>query len=257
MTDSFSSRTRFSSRVSDYVRYRPDYPPEVMRTLNEEFHLSPGATVADIGSGTGIFSQRLLDEGYRVWGVEPNAAMRSAAEEHFRGQSGFISVNGSAEQTGLPDQCVELVTAAQAFHWFYSDETRKEFARILQLPGNVLLVWNDRQRSSTPFLKAYDEFLIRVGTDYVRLMEKQDEMLAGLPNFFDPGTYRKRGVIAAQELNREQFRGRVLSSSYVPLKDDAGYSVVVRDLEQLFDDYQENGTVTFLYDVNMHLGLVT
>src|SRR5436190_381607 len=110
-------RKRFSSRVEAYAKYRPGYPAGVIELFQRECGLKPGASVADIGSGTGIFSELLLKTGVTVYGVEPNADMRAAAEKSLATYPGFHSVDGSGEQTGLPDASIDLVTCAQAFHW--------------------------------------------------------------------------------------------------------------------------------------------
>ena len=159
---------RFTSRVDDYVRARPGYPPEVVRLLETECALGPGKSVADVGSGTGILTRDLLETGATVYAVEPNAAMREAAEaaleplsppgERGRGE-GFVSLAATAEATTLPDAAVDLVIAAQAFHWFDRDAARQEFSRILREPRWVALVWNERAESGTPFLEGYETLL--------------------------------------------------------------------------------------------------
>src|SRR6266568_4325936 len=136
------AKQRFSNRVADYARYRPGYPPAVLDLLRTECGLRPGHVIADIGSGTGLLSELLLKNGNRVFGVEPNEAMRQAGEEHLASYDGFTSVNGSAEATTLLNASVELVTAAQAFHWF---EPR-------DLPNYQILDWEGfrgRLRSSS------------------------------------------------------------------------------------------------------------
>ncbi|HWL09747.1 MAG TPA: class I SAM-dependent methyltransferase [Planctomicrobium sp.] len=257
MAHDFSPHERFSQRVSDYVRSRPGYPAEVLTITAEELQLPHDCTVADIGSGTGIFSRLLLEAGYRVWGVEPNGAMRQAAEEQFRDNPKYVSLPGSSEQTGLPDGSVQLVTAAQAFHWFDLHRTRREFVRILQSPGNVLLVWNDRKRDGSDFLRGYDQFLTTHGIDYVELMQQSEEKVAALTNFFDPGTYRRRTLSSSQQFDFTQFVDRVLSSSYVPGKQHPQHATAMEALEELFIEHCSNGLVTFEYDVNMHLGQVS
>src|SRR3954471_5425717 len=112
------STRRFSSRVGNYVRYRPSYPLAVLDLLKAECSLTERSVIADIASGTGIFTRMLLENGNRVLGVEPNGEMRLAAEEFLRSYSNFTSVAGSAESTSLADHSVDLVTAAQAAHWF-------------------------------------------------------------------------------------------------------------------------------------------
>ena len=108
---------RFADRVEAYRRARPGYPPALFEHLDERLGALGGLAgrrVADLGSGTGILASELLERGCRVWAVEPNGPMRSAAEEAFGGLEAFSSVEGSAEETGLEPQSIELVTAAQA-----------------------------------------------------------------------------------------------------------------------------------------------
>ena len=110
------STLRFSNRVANYARYRPSYPAKVLDHLQHECHLTAQSLIADIGSGTGIFSKLLLEKGYAVHAVEPNDAMRSEAERELKKSTGFHSVNGTAENTTLADKSVNLIVCAQAFH---------------------------------------------------------------------------------------------------------------------------------------------
>jgi len=152
-----NATSRFSDRVENYVRYRPGYPPEMIETLKSECGLTPTRVVADIASGTGIWTRMLLEHGNGVFGVEPNAEMREAGEHLLAGFPNFTSVGGSAEATTLPDHSVDFVTAAQAAHWFKRDLARREFARILKQGGWLVLLWNERRTESTPFLRAYEQ----------------------------------------------------------------------------------------------------
>jgi ubiquinone/menaquinone biosynthesis C-methylase UbiE len=127
---------RFSSRVENYVKYRPGYPPAILDLLRDKCGLTSASTVADIGSGTGILTGLLLKSGARVFGVEPNPDMRAAGERLLAGQANFTSLAGTAEATTLPAQSVGIITAGQAFHWFDREPTRREFQRILQPGGS-------------------------------------------------------------------------------------------------------------------------
>ncbi len=130
----FDPTRRFRGRAELYARHRPGYPGEVVTLLEDECGLRAGSVVADLGSGTGILAAMLLARGCRVFGVEPNADMRAEGARALAAQEGFVSVDGRAEATTLPDASVDLVTAAQAFHWFDRPRARAEFARILK-PG--------------------------------------------------------------------------------------------------------------------------
>src|SRR5437868_3524340 len=154
---------RFSSRVDQYIRFRPGYPPEVLQLIKNQCELTATSVIADIASGTGLFTRLLLDNGNEVFAVEPNAEMRLAGEQFLAGYSRLHSIDGRAEATTLPDRSVDFVTAAQAAHWFDRDRARQEFVRILKPGGWTVLVWNERCIHSTPFLRAYEELLLSYG----------------------------------------------------------------------------------------------
>lgn len=248
-----SPTERFSDRVADYVKYRPGYPQEVLQLLQEECGLSPGSTVADLGSGTGRLSHLLSGRVLRVFGIEPNRPMREAAERLLAGHNNFVSVAGTAEATGLEDQSVDLATAAQAFHWFEPGATRRELERILRPDGWVALIWNERRKHATPFLEQYESLLLRHATDYAEV----DHTHIGpteLESFFGPRGYRSARFDNRQRLDFDGLRGRLLSSSYAPRPPQSGYEAMLEDLRDLFDRHQEAGRVTFEYDCWVHFG---
>ena len=169
---------RFSSRVDNYIKYRPGYPSAVIDTLASECGLTEQLIVADVGSGTGILSELFLKHGNPVFGVEPNREMREAGERRLKQYPNFTSVNGTAEATTLPDRSMDFITAGQAFHWFDRIQTRKEFTRILKGGGWVALIWNDRHIDTSPFLCAYEELLHRYGTDCEALTHRNVDAAA-------------------------------------------------------------------------------
>src|SRR5678809_577516 len=147
---------RFSSRVGNYVRYRPGYPFAIIDLLKNECGLTPASVIADVASGTGIFTRMLLENGNRVYGVEPNSGMRKAGEDFLGPYPSFTSVAGTAEATTLDDRGVDFVTAAQAAHWFDREKACREFIRICRPGGWTVLLWNERRTGSTPFLRAHE-----------------------------------------------------------------------------------------------------
>src|SRR5581483_3778885 len=147
------SKERFSNRVADYVKYRPDYPRQILVMLREKIGLSPGWRIADIGSGTGISTGMFLENGNEVFAVEPNAKMRQAAEEWLGENPKFHSIDASAELTTLPGTCIDLIVCAQAFHWFDLGKCKIEFLRILKPGGWCALIWNERKTAGSRFLE--------------------------------------------------------------------------------------------------------
>ncbi len=162
------AKQRFSNRVGDYVRYRPSYPSALVDLLRAECGLRPDHVMADVGSGTGILSRMFLENGNRVFGVEPNDEMRHAGEDYLSTFKKFSSIAGSAEATTLADASLDFVTVAQAFHWFEPAAARTEFQRILRRDGFVVIVWNDRLFDTTPFLREYEALLHRLSAKAIR-----------------------------------------------------------------------------------------
>jgi ubiquinone/menaquinone biosynthesis C-methylase UbiE len=240
---------RFSDRVENYTKYRPDYPEEVLQLFRDRMNLRADSVIADIGAGTGISSKMFLENGNRVFGVEPNAAMRAAAAEFLKKYPQFESVDGTAEKTNLPDDSVDFIVAAQAFHWFDRKKTLGEFKRILREKGFVVLMWNERQLDTTPFLREYEKLLLEFGNDYenVRHDNLDERMLA---DFFQTD-FRRATFQNAQTVDLEGLKGRIHSSSYTPNEQDARFAPMNREIERIFAKYAENGKIDILYNTNI------
>lgn len=246
---------RFSDRVENYIRYRPSYPPRVLEMLRAECGLTAEAAVADVASGTGIFTRLLLENGNRVYGVEPNREMREAAERLLTRYPRFTSVTGTAEETTLADQSVDFATAAQAAHWFDLAKARKEFARILKPGGWAVLLWNERCTDTTPFLRQYEELLLQYGTDYEKVRHENTTDKIG--NFFSPTPFKQKVFDMRQDFDYEQLEGRLLSSSYAPGEGHPRHETMLQDLRQLFDRHQVNDRIGMDYLTRMYYGRLT
>lgn len=243
---------RFSSRVENYVRFRPGYPSSVIELLRRECGLTTDSVVADIGSGTGKLTKLLLGAGCTVFGVEPNAEMREAGERLLKSFPRFASVAAPAEATTLPPHSVDLITAGQAFHWFDRPRTRAEFTRILKPGGSVALIWNDRRTDSTRFLAAYEQLLRDFATDYEQVNHRHIG-LAMLGDFFGEEPQLAKFPYA-QEFDFAGLQGRLLSSSYAPDQGQPKHAAMVHRLRQIFDEHQRDGEVSFDYDTLVYHG---
>jgi SAM-dependent methyltransferase len=250
--DALRPTERFSDRVADYVRYRPSYPSELLECLRRNCGLTPQWVIADLGSGTGLLTKMFLENGNKVFAVEPNAAMRAAGEEFLRGFHRLASREGRAEATGLDAHSVDLVAAGQAFHWFDRRRARAEFKRILKAGGWVALVWNERL-TSTPFLADYEQLLHRYSPDYSKVDHRNvDE--AALAEFFAPGHFRQEVFFMRQQFDWQGVQGRWLSSSYVPAPGQPGHEEMRRELRVIFDRYQQEGQVDWEYKTRVYFG---
>jgi SAM-dependent methyltransferase len=242
---------RFSNRVENYVRYRPGYPAEIISLLRNECGLTSDSVIADIGSGTGKLSELFLNAGCQVFGVEPNKEMREAGER--MNHPDFTSVDASAEETTLPAHSIDFVTAGQAFHWFDRDRCRSEFERILKPGGWVVIIWNDRQDDTTPFLAAYERLLEKFGTDYAEAHHRQADKPEVIRAFFG-NEPRFKNFHNVQQFDFEGLKGRLLSSSYAPVAGQPKYEDMLGELKRIFDKDQRNGTVAFEYDTHVYYG---
>ncbi|HVO21327.1 MAG TPA: class I SAM-dependent methyltransferase [Anaeromyxobacter sp.] len=244
---------RFTDRVADYVRYRPGYPLALLDWLRAEHGVTAAWEVADLGAGTGISSRLFLEAGHAVVAVEPNAAMRAAALEALGSSPRFRAVDAPAEATTLPEKSVDLVVAAQAFHWFDHEAVRKEWARILRPAGLALVLWNSRRTGGTPFLDGYEDLLRAHALDYALVAERYSDE-AYMRGWFGAGFRAARTFENRQVLDLAGLRGRVLSSSYVPGPGHPGHAPLLEALARLFDRTQVGGHVTIEYQTRAYLG---
>lgn len=244
---------RFSNRAATYVRARPSYPPEALDLLAERCGLAPQAVVADVGSGTGILTRLLLERGATVFAVEPNAAMRAAAEGVLGSTPGFTSVAATAEATTLSDRSVDLVTAGQAYHWFDPEPTRREFARILRPGGWVALIWNDRRSGGTRFLEAYEQLLLTHGTDYASVNHRRINA-AELQSFFGPAPLQGATFSYCQTFDLDGLRSRLVSSSYTPALGQPGHAEMLDALAAIYAEHEVAGQVQLDYDTLVFYG---
>ncbi len=246
-----NATSRFSDRVADYVRYRPHYPDAAIDAIVRVSGIGAGAAIADIGSGTGISARPFLARGFRVFGIEPNAEMRAAAEAELASFSRYASTGGTAEKTTLADGAVDLAIAAQAFHWFRSDDARAEIVRITRPPHVCALVWNERL-VDTAFLRAYEAALHAHAIDYDKVDHRNVDQ-ARLAAFFR-GPFESFAFENAQRFDRTGFIGRALSSSYVPQRGHARHDAMMAALDGIFTEHAEDGHVIFRYTTAVHIG---
>ncbi len=244
---------RFTDRVSYYNRYRPGYPAELLSYLAGAIGLTADWTVADIGSGTGLLAALFVGHGNLVYAVEPNEAMRAAAEQRLSDFPNFQSVVATAEDTTLPESSVHFVTAGQAFHWFQVGPARDEFRRILRPNGWTALVYNSWTSSPAEVAIAYGHLVERYGTDD-QVAERHKRLEGDINRFFGGEGPRVARFANHQVYGFDALHGRALSSSYAPLPDHAHYKPFLAGLRELFMDYAEDGRLLFPYETTVYLG---
>jgi SAM-dependent methyltransferase len=243
---------RFSNRVANYVRYRPTYPPEIIPLLESDCGLTAESIIADVGSGTGLLTELFLKNGNRVFGVEPNPEMRAAGENILASYSKFTSVDAVAEATTLPDQSVDFIVVGQAFHWFDQVKTREEFVRILKRDGWVVVAWNGYRVKSSPLMTAYQELVVRYGTDYSEVQREVED--CDVESFCDPAICTCTRFEFQQSFDCQGLEGRLLSASYALEPDHPDYEAMLSDLRKIFDANQQDGKAAFAYETVLYYG---
>lgn len=247
----------FSGKFSNYSKYRPGYPQNLLRLMEEHNALTPVTVVADIGSGTGIMSQLFLENGNTVYGVEPNDEMRQYSSISFRTYPNFHSVKGTGENTGLHDNSVGLVVCAQSFHWLNPDSVKKEFQRILIDQGHVGLIWNDKTQEENSFNSDYESICKRFKKFRPKYSSSGGTLIDHniIDNFFK-GSYKKMELENHQDLTLEGVMGRYSSTSYAIGPEEAGYESLVTEMKEAFRKYQNDGRVRIQYITKIFLGRV-
>ncbi len=242
----------FSSKVTDYVASRPDYPAALFEGLSLQCDLPPEATVVDVGAGTGLLTQGLLARGYRVWAMEPNAAMRAVADHALAHWPGYRSAAASAESLPLADSSVDLITAAQAFHWFDVDRARAEFMRVLRPQGQVALIWNDRV-AIDPMQLALGEILDHVGGAKRNALVKHEER-GDLTRFFGARVPSELNWPHEHSLDEQGLLSLAFSRSYMPERDSATGRQACEQLRQLYRRFASDGKLVVRYNTVAIIG---
>lgn len=224
---------KFTGKAAVYANARPGYAPVFINHLSS-IGIGKNSIVADIGSGTGIFSKELLEMGCTVYGVEPNEDMRREAKKSLAQFEIFYPVDGSAEKTTLYENSVDFITVAQAFHWFDAVEFKLECRRILKNSGKVILIWNSRVMDS-PLVKENEQIFKMFCKDFKGFSGGISYMDESIKAFFeDFEVLRFQNDLQFDKL---KFIGRNLSASYSLKENDSEYDSYVLHLEKLFDKY--------------------
>lgn len=235
----------FSAKVADYVASRPDYPNALQEMLRTTCNLKPGADVADIGAGTGLLTRGFLQRGYNVVAVEPNAEMRVAADRLLARLPGYRSVAGTAEDTGLPTSSIDLIAAAQAFHWFDIEPARAECLRVLRPQGKVALIWNDRLPMD-PLHVALDEIFAEYGGAKRGALVAHEER-RDVPRFFGAAVPSEFCWPHEHVVNMDGLESLAFSRSYMPARDSEAGAQVAERVRALFDRLAHDGKLTVRY----------
>lgn len=248
------STEKFNGIANEYAQSRPDYAAEFIDCLFDKYGFSASSVIADIGSGTGKFAKQLLDKECKVICVEPNTDMRFAAEKDLCKYPNFKSVEGSAENTILPDNSVDYITAAQAFHWFNTKKFKAECSRIIKPKGQAFLVWNTRNNDALinqELYRVYSEYC----PDFKGFSGGTKPHDNRIKEFFD-NKYEYITFDNPLYYDREKFINRSLSGSYSLKKGDYNFSLYIEEISKIFDKFEVDGIVKIENNTVAYVGTV-
>ena len=239
--------TLFAGKAERYARYRTDYPREMIEAALNAVHLAKSDVVADVGSGTGMLARWILERGNRVLGVEPDAGMRSFAERQFASEArDFVGVQGSAEETNLPDFSVDVIVVGNAFHYFDPVRARAEAMRILRRPGRALIAGHASAHEPNAFMKAYSRFLEGIADRETWTFHHTDRFESSLPTFFGNDSFGKEDALqTSHPLSWDALAGRFQSTSLMPSEGDGRGQQVLAELQDVFEKFAVAGMVEF------------
>lgn len=243
---------RFTDVVEAYTKFRPGYPGEIVEILIKNYLIGKNCILADVGSGTGIFSKLFVETGFFVYGVEPNEMMRKQSENEFAYSDCFKAIDGTAEETSLDSESIDVIMAAQSFHWFETKKALKEFSRILKPDGHIVIVWNERNSKENSFMDKYEKLLIKYCSDYKETNHKR-YTYETMKDLFEDKNIELYMINHFQDLNCEGLTGRVKSCSYCPKSDHKNFKPLMEGLTDLFSSNQSNGVVQFDYNTLMYV----
>ena len=225
----------FSAGSDAYDRGRPSYPQPAVDLIVNQFDIGPETTVVDLAAGTGKFTALLVPTQAQIVAVEPVPEMR---ETLARTVPGVDVKDGTAEDMPLPDGFADIVTAAQAFHWFKPDAALPEIARVLKSRGGLAFLWN-RRDESVPWVREMSDILRwRERYPHISGYDKTNwSEIVGRSGMFTDLQQQTFGY--NQELDRAGLADRVRSVSYVATLDQAERDELVQRVLALVDDKPE------------------
>lgn len=232
---------RFTGRVEDYERYRLGYPLEMLRTLESKCMLRLRHFIADIGAGTGLLSQLFLEHGNAVIAIEPNPEMRAACERLASFWPGLTVKNATAEDTGLPDTCVDVIGVGRAMHWFDFEAAMREFRRILRPNGWIVLAANGRSGLSKQEHEL-EHIFVEHAPDYKHVKERYQVHHQVTPQLRPESLVRKK-IYGEQHVTLDHFLGQVQSYSWTPRLGDPRHEPMQKALREHFDHWHTGGVL--------------
>ena len=234
------SKTAFTGKAENYARYRWDYAAGAVEAIFEIAELSKDSVVADIAAGTGILTRHFAGRVEKVFAIEPNPDMRAVATRDLASFPSVSLIDGSAEATTLSANSVDLISVAQAIHWFEPEAAGKEMRRILKPTGILAIVKNivvaDQQSG------ALEEMINKeLGPGHTAVYPATRKLPV---EYYYGGEYQKLTFSIRSRLNWQQFFGLLSTISYMPAEDDPRLVKLKDAARSYFARYSQDGILS-------------
>lgn len=234
-------RTNAVVGFTDGARYqsaRPGYPVAAVAHMVEALELAGARRVVDVAAGTGLFTRELIPFAGELIAVEPSAGMRL----EFERQGLHVAIlEGTAESLPFEDHYVEVVTVAQAFHWFDYEKALAEFVRVLSRTGHLGLIWNERDESV--------EWVAALTRAMQWDVQRPFDSATDFATVLSDGGFRdieKRHFRHAQLVDRATLERRVLSTSYIAVMEPEAQQRILDDVAEVVRDFDEYFEIPYL-----------
>jgi ubiquinone/menaquinone biosynthesis C-methylase UbiE len=243
--------TTYTTKAEKYARFRWDYDPRAVEAIFSITQLSPASVLTDIGAGSGIFTRHVMGRIGQVYALEPNAGMLREAARRLPAGPGFLLLGASAEHIPLPDHCLDVITVAQAVHWFDPEPTRQEFTRVLK-PGGWLALLRNYPLDSVVGQAIHSVLTPENGVSAAKgsppAFKRQDSF------YFNSEGFQKLLFSFTYHQDWEQFLGSMCSASFMPDEDHPAYPRLVKAAREVFDRFSQDDQVAGSAETELLIG---
>ena len=224
-----------------YQAVRPDYPADALEYLAGALGLTGASRVLDLGAGTGILTRQLRERFCEVAAVEPSAGMRSVLAAAL---DSVTVIDGRDTGIPLPDDCVDAVFVAQAFHWFDGPRALEEIHRVLVPGGGLALLWNNRDVSVEWVAALCHAMRWDICRPYAAETDYTPVLAAGPFRDIERRRFRHRQI-----LDRQGLYQRVLTTSYIAIMDEPERHALMADVAAVVEELPEPITFPYVTEV--------
>lgn len=255
MNEEKNNTSKFTGKAAIYSKYRSNYPNECIQDIVKEVSADKNIMIADIGAGTGKLTKQFLEKGIKVIAVEPNKDMLEVAIKDLSKYNELFEYKQEpAENTSIKSNSIDIITVAQAFHWFDKDKFKSECKRILKPNGIIAIMWNFidyKQELESKIIETHKQY-----TSLTFNASEEEQRDNDIINFFGEDNYKFKIYKNNYIEDKEQFLGRQLSMSYALNENDDKYDEYVAEFNKLFAKYSKDGVIEVHNNTYCYVGRI-